>query len=59
MMGPRQKIQAALSYEFSLETHVPQDQLLRSIDLSIQTAFVGICPISTAIQGALPSIPSC
>ena len=32
MMGPRQDAQAALFYEFSLEDHVPQDHLLRSID---------------------------
>ena len=32
MMGQRQEAQAALFYEFSLEDHVPQDHLLRSID---------------------------
>ncbi len=32
MIGPRQEVQAALFYEFSLEDHVPQDHLLRSID---------------------------
>ena len=32
MMGPRQEAQASLFYEFSLESHVPQDHLLRSID---------------------------
>jgi len=32
MMGPRQQAQPALFYEFSLEDHVPQDHLLRSID---------------------------
>ena len=32
MMGPKQEVQAALFYEFSLEDHVPQDHLLRSID---------------------------
>ena len=32
MMGPRQNAQAALFYEFSLEDHVPQDHLLRSVD---------------------------
>ena len=32
MMGPRQEAQAALFYAFSLEDHVPQDHLLRSID---------------------------
>jgi transposase len=32
MMGAKQEVQAALFYEFSLEDHVPQDHLLRSID---------------------------
>ena len=32
MMGPKQEAQPALFYEFSLEDHVPQDHLLRSID---------------------------
>jgi len=32
MMGPRQVEQGALFYEFSLDTHVPADHLLRSID---------------------------
>ena len=32
MMGPKQEVQAALFYAFSLEDHVPQDHLLRSID---------------------------
>ncbi len=32
MLGPRQEAQAALCYEFSLEDHIPQDHLLRSID---------------------------
>jgi transposase len=31
-MGPRQVAQGALFYEFSLERHVPEDHLLRSID---------------------------
>lgn len=31
-MGSKQEAQAALFYEFSLEDHVPQDHLLRSID---------------------------
>lgn len=35
MMGPKQEAQAALFYEFSLEDHVPQDHLLRSIDGSL------------------------
>jgi len=32
MMGPKQEAQAALFYEFSLDDHVPQDHLLRSIE---------------------------
>ena len=32
MMGPRQVEEAALFYEFSLDGHVPEDHLLRSID---------------------------
>src|SRR5918997_5754267 len=32
MMGPRQVEQGALFYEVSLDTHVPADHLLRSID---------------------------
>ena len=32
MMGPRQEAQAVLFYEFSLEDHVPQGDLLPSID---------------------------
>ncbi len=32
MMGSRQEAQVSLFYEFSLEDHVPQDHLLRSID---------------------------
>lgn len=32
MLGPRQEFQSALFYEFSLEGHVPDDHLLRSID---------------------------
>ena len=32
MLGPKQEAQGALFYEFSIENHVPQDHLLRSID---------------------------
>ena len=40
MMGPKQEAQAALFYEFSLEGHVPQDHLLRSIDRFVDLASV-------------------
>ena len=36
MMGNQQVAQAALFYEFSLETHVPSDHLLRSIDRFVE-----------------------
>ena len=45
MMGPRQKAQAALFYEFSLEDQVPQDHLLRSID-----RFVDLNGIAISLQ---------
>lgn len=32
MLGPKQEAQGALFYEFSIEDHVPEDHLLRSID---------------------------
>ena len=32
MLGPKQEAQGALFYEFTIEDHVPQDHLLRSID---------------------------
>lgn len=40
MMGPRQEAQAALFYEFSLEEHVPQDHLLRSIDRFVDLSVI-------------------
>jgi transposase len=38
MMGPRQVEQGALFYKFSLDTHVPLDHLLRSIDRFVDLA---------------------
>ena len=32
MLGPRQLMQEALFYSFSIEDHVPADHLLRSIN---------------------------
>ncbi len=32
MMGPRQVDQGALFYEFSIDSHIPTDYLLRAID---------------------------
>ena len=38
MMGSRQEVQGALFYEFSIEAHVPQDHMLRSIDQFVDLA---------------------
>lgn len=48
MMGPRQVEQGALFYEFSLETHVPTDHLLRSIDRFVDLTGLrqGSCPLA-------------
>ena len=60
MMGPRQEAQAALFYEFSLEDHVPQDHLLRSIDRFVDLSSIRrIWQTSTATLAAHRSIPSC
>ena len=40
MMGPRQVEQGALFYEFSLDAHVPEDHLLRSIDRFVDLSAV-------------------
>lgn len=32
MLGPKQEAQGALFYESLIDNHIPQDQLLRSID---------------------------
>ena len=40
MMGPKQEAQATLFYEVSIEGHVPQDHLLRSIDLFVDLSSI-------------------
>ena len=40
MTGPKQEAQAALFNEFSIEGHVPQDHLLRSIDLFVDLSSI-------------------
>lgn len=35
MLGPKQEAQSALFYEFSIDDHIPQDHLLRSIGLFV------------------------
>ncbi len=42
MMGPRQQVQGALFYDFSLEGHVPQDHLLRTIDRFVDLSSVSV-----------------
>lgn len=59
MLGPKQAAQGVLFYEFSIDDHVRQDHLLRSInrfvDLSISA---NILPRFTAILVVLRSIPN-
>ncbi|VCU61924.1 Transposase [Tritonibacter mobilis] len=38
MMGSRQQAQSALFYEFSIETHVPADHMLRAVDRFVDLA---------------------
>ena len=40
MMGSRQEAQGALFYEFSIETHVPPDHMLRSVDQFVDLASI-------------------
>ena len=59
MLGPKQEAQAALFYEFSLEDHVPQDHMLRSIDRFVDLSSIRahladfyshICPEGEALK---------
>ena len=60
MMGPRQEAQPALFYEFSLEDHVPQNHLLRSIDRFVDLSGIRTYLADfTATPVGLRSIPSC
>lgn len=40
IFGPKQEAQSALFYEFSTDDHVPQDHLLRSIDLFVDLSSI-------------------
>jgi len=40
MMGARQDSQDSLFYQFNLENHVPDDHLLRAIDMFVDLGFV-------------------
>ncbi|MEP0951003.1 MAG: hypothetical protein ABJG96_03400 [Paracoccaceae bacterium] len=59
MMGPKQEAQAALFYEFSLEDHVPQGHLLRSIDRFVDLGNIRqYGPRAPAKSGDLPLPPT-
>ena len=60
MKGPRQEAQAALFYEFSLEDHVRQDHLLRSIDRFVELSNIRqyLADFFTAVRAAYLSIQS-
>ena len=57
-MGHRQVEQAALFYEFSLESHIPADLLLRSIDRFVELGQVrqDLAPFYRASSIGRPSI---
>jgi hypothetical protein len=59
MMGSRQVEQGALFYEFSLDAHVPDDHLLRSIDRFVDLSEVRreLAPFYSSM-GARRSTPS-
>ena len=60
MMGPKQEAQGALFYEFSIEDHVPQDHLLRSIDRFVDLSSIRrILQSFTATLAAHRLIQSC
>ncbi len=60
MMGERQVQQDALFYEFSLERHVPEKHLLRSIDRFVDLSGVGgIWRRTTVRRDGLRSIRNC
>ena len=60
MMGPRQEAQSGLFYDFSLEDHVPQDHLLRSIDRFVDLSTIRAhLRISTATRVVHRSIQNC
>jgi hypothetical protein len=58
MMGERQVQQDALFHEFSLERHVPERHLLRSIDRFVSTVCVASWRRFTATPGVRQSIPN-
>jgi hypothetical protein len=51
-MGPNQEAQTALFYGFSLNNHVPQNHLLRSID-----RFVDLSDICLSVRVLQPHRP--
>jgi transposase len=56
MMGPKQEAQTALFYEFSLEDHVPQVHLLRSIDRFVDLSDIRLYLVEFYSHTGRPSI---
>ena len=56
MMGPRQEAQPALFHEFSLEDHVPQDHLLRSIGRFVDLSGIRACLAEFYSHTGRPSV---
>ena len=60
MLGPKQEAQGALFYEFSIDDHVPQDHLLRSIDRFVDLSDIRqYLAVFIATLAAHPLIQSC
>jgi len=56
MLGPKQEAQGALFYEFSIEDHVPQDHLLRSINRFVDLSGIRQHPAPFYSNTGRPSI---
>ena len=56
MLGPKQEAQGALFYEFSIDDHVPQDHLLRSIDRFVDLSSIRAHLAEFYSQTGRPSI---
>lgn len=55
MLGPKQKAQSALFYDFSIEDHVPHDHVLRQLTASLTyPVFANTCRGFIARLTALP-----
>lgn len=60
MMGPKQAAQGAPFHGFSIEDHVPQDHLVRSIDSFVDLSGIRLYLVPfCSYTGRLQLIPNC